>query len=201
MKIFPFADSSGYIFNGFDSSAPNYAKLCKYTFSTSSAQCQTMTGVNTGYGAIMLSSTQYFIFGAETISPYSFHMHKITFSNTSVDWANKIVCSSGTWNSAGSDSQLSLDGLTIYSFFIFGSTKYLYFAAMSALTGSVTADRFKSSISITYITGSALYGDYAIASTNTPSLLIYKISSASFIVKLSSMNNHYSWAVESTSGR
>ena len=189
------------IFNGFDSSAPNYAKICKYTFFNSSVQCQTITSINIGYGSLMLSSTQFFIISADSVSPYSLRMYKITFATTAVNWANKITCSSGIWQTSASESQLSLDGSIIYSFFIYGSTKYLYFASLYASNGTVVSSRFKSSISITSVSSSALFGDYVIALTNSPSLLIYNIPSVMLIVKSTSMSNLFSWSIELSSGR
>ena len=95
IKTWPLADLSGYFVIGFNPS--NIAKICKYTFSSSSAQCQTISNINTGYGHLMISNSQFFVLGADSASPYNLHIYKITFLSTSVDWANKIACSSGTW--------------------------------------------------------------------------------------------------------
>ena len=72
------------------------------------------------------------------------------------------MCSSGTWTSNNSESQLSADGTSIYLFFVYGSTNYLYFATLSTSTGSVIGARYKSSVSSNPIYGSALNGDYIV---------------------------------------
>ena len=167
IKTWPLADSSGYFVIGFDSS--NIAKICKYTFSLSSAQCQTITNIITGYGHLMISNSQFFVLGVAPASPNNLQMYKITFSSTSVNWANQIACPSGTWYAYYSESVLSSDGSTIYSFFTFGVTKYLYFCGLSASDGSVATTRYKSSANIGNVYGSALSGDYVVATTYSPS--------------------------------
>ena len=133
----------------------------------------------------MLSSTSFFVLGADPSSPFNLNMYRITFLSTSVIWANTIACStSGQWNAAFSNSMLSSDGLNIYTFFIYGRNSYLYFAALSVSDGRVTSTRYKSSISITSVDSSALNGDYLIATTDSPvSLIIYSISSSVFTIK------------------
>ena len=120
IKTWPLTDLSGYFVIGFDSSTPYYAKIWKYTFSSSSAQCQTITNINKGYGHLMVSNNQFFVLGVPSASPYNLQIYKITFLSTSVDWANQITCTSGTWSASISESLLSSDQSTIYSFFLFG---------------------------------------------------------------------------------
>ena len=110
----------------------------------------------------MISQTQFLILGSDPYSPYNLHMYKITFNNTSVDWANMMVCSSGTWSVNSSESLLSEDGSTIYSLFTFGSTLYLYFASFSTSNGSVISNRYKSSVTMANVFGSAMNADYII---------------------------------------
>ena len=110
----------------------------------------------------MISNTQFFVLGASSTSPYNLQMYKFTFSFTSVNWANQIACVSGTWAASLSDSVLSSDGLTVYSFFTFGVTKYLYFCGLSVSDGSVATTRYKSSASVLSVYGSALNGDYLV---------------------------------------
>ena len=182
IKTWPLADLSGYIVIGYNPS--NVAKICKYTFSSLSAQCQTINNVNTGYGPLMISNTQFFVLGSDMASPYNLHMYKITFLSTSVDWAKQIACSSGTWGAYYSESVLSSDGSTIYSFFTFGVTKYLYFAGLSVSDGSVATTRFKSSIAVPDLYGSALNGDYVISTISGPAcMIIYSISTSTFTIK------------------
>ena len=110
----------------------------------------------------MISDTQFFVLGAGPSVPYDLHMYKLTFSKTSVDWADKLACASGTWTSSFSESVLSEDGLSIHSFINFGSSQYLYFVSLSVSTGSIVGTRYKSSVTIAFVWGSALNGDYLI---------------------------------------
>ena len=151
IKTWPLADLSGYFVIGYDSSTPYYAKICKYTFSKSSAQCQTITNIIIGYGHLMISNSQFFVLGAT--SNYNLQMYKITFSLTSVNWANQITCSSGRLSASLSESVLSYDGSTVYSFFTFGAQTYLYFLGLSMSTGSVATTRYKSSASVSNVWG------------------------------------------------
>ena len=139
--------------------------IYKYTFSLSNAQCQTISNINNGYGNLMISNSQFFILGAASSSPNNLLMYKVTFSLTSADWANQITCTSGTWSTFYSESVLSSGGSTIYLFFMFGwSTKYLYFAGLSVADGRVTTTRYKSSVTVSAVHGSALNGDYVVNS-------------------------------------
>ena len=179
----------------------NIAKICKYIFSSLSAQCQSISSINTGYGYLMISNSQFFILGVALTSPYSLQMYKITFSLTSVSWANQIACTSLTWSADYSESMLSSDGSIIYSFFTFGPAKYLYFCGLSVSDGRVVTTRYKSSVAVKQTFGSTLNGDYVIATTYEPiSLVMYSISSSTFTIK-SFSGVLYGWGVESSSGR
>ena len=116
----------------------------------------------------MLNSNQFFLLSRDKLSPYNLLLYKITFSTPSVDWANKMLCASGTWTTYLSESLLSSDSSTIYSFFIYGSTQYAYFASFLVSDGTVTGTRYKSSISWGYVFGSALSGGYVIATVSCP---------------------------------
>ena len=201
IKTWQLTDLSGYFVIGRDSS--NIAKICKYIFLSSSAQCQTISNINTGYGHLMISNSQFFVIGVALSSPYNLRMYKITFSLTSVNWANQIACSSGTWSSYYSESVLSSDGSTVYSFFTFGaSNTYLYFCGLSVSDGSVRTTRYKSGTTVSSVWGSALNGDYVVATTQSPvSLAIYSISSSTFTIKSFSGYALYGWRVEPSSGR
>ena len=149
----------------------------------------------------MISQNQFFILGATFSSSNALHMYKFTFSRTEVDWANKIACI-GSWSASDSESLISSDSSTIYSFFVFGSTHYLYFVTLSASNGSVTSARYKSNIYIYCLFSSALNADYAIAITYLPtSLIIYKISSSIFTIKNFSGTILYGCGVEPSTGR
>ena len=193
------ADLSGYFVIGIDSS--NFAKICKYTFSLSNAQCQTISNIQFGYGHLMISNSQFFVLGVTT-SPYNLQMYKITFLSTSVNWANQIACPSEPWYVDFSESVLSSDGSTIYSFFTFGSNMYLYFCGLSVSDGSVVTTRYKSSTAVGKVYGSALSGDYIVATTQTQaSVVIYSFSSSAFTIKSFSGTFLRGWGVEPSSGR
>ena len=185
---------------GFDPS--NIAKICKYTFSSSSAQCQTISNIKTGFGSLMISNSQFFVLGVDLASPYNLHMYKITFSSTPVDWAKQVACSSGTWVASLSESILSYDRSTIYSFFTFGVSKYLYFAGLAVSDGSVVTTRYKSSTAISNLRGSVLNGDYIISTNPAPALVIYSISTSTFTIKSFNSSGYImGWGVEPSSGR
>ena len=170
--------------------------------SLSSAQCQAINNIKYGYGFLMISNSQFFVFGAAPASPYNLQIYKITFLSTSVNWAKKVACPSGVWGSDDSESMMSYDGSTIYSFFLFGVTRYLYFAGLAVSDGSILTTRYKSSISISYLQGSAMNGDYVVLTTQNSFLMIYSISTSTFtIMSFSSGNFLYGWAVEPSSGR
>ena len=204
IKTWPLADFSGYFIFAYDISTPYYAKICKYTFSLSSAQCQTINNIIYGYGYMMISNYQFFVLGAYPAPSNNLHMYKITFSSISVNWANQIACASGTWVAFASESILSSDKSIVYFFFIFGlssSTRYLYFWGLSVSDGSVSTTRHKSSAIVVAIWGSALNGDYVVTTTSSPSLVIYNISSSTFAIKSFSGNFLRGWGVEPSSGR
>ena len=141
---------------------PYFFKNSLYTFSLSNAKCQTITNIKTGFGHLKISNSQFFVLGVAPVSPYNLQMSKITFLSTSVDWANQIACASGTWAASLSESVLSSDWSTIYVFFLFGSSPYLYFSGLSVSAGSVITTRYKSSVIVNDINGSALKGDYVV---------------------------------------
>ena len=126
--------------------------------------CQKITNINTGYGHLMVSNSQFFVLGTATVTPNNLNMFKITFSLTAVNWANQITCS-GTWYAFLSESLLSSDKSTIYSFFLFGLSAdpyNLYFAGLSVTDGSVTTTRYKLSGTVSNLWGSAMNGDYVV---------------------------------------
>ena len=140
IKTYPLNDGSGYFVIGTDNT--NYATICKYTFLTSNAEWQLIPRIYYGYGHLMISNNIIFLLGI-FLPNHDLHMYKITFSSTSPDWANQLVCNSGNnWSSYYSESLLSQDKSTIYSFFVFGLSRYLYFVAMSVSDGSVSTNRY-----------------------------------------------------------
>ena len=135
-----------------------------YISSTSSIQCQVVTNMVYGCAQLMLSYTQLFLIGIAPSSPNNLYMYKVTFSNTLVDWANSLACSSGTWSASNSESLLSVSGTNIYSFITYGisASRYLYFLTQSVSDGSVTATKYKSTVCVNSVFGSALNEDYVI---------------------------------------
>ena len=193
------ADLSGYFVIGFDTS--NIAKICKYTFSSLSAQCQTINSISIGYGHLMISNSQFFVLGIASTSPKNLKMYKITFLLTSVDWANQIVCTAAQ-SISYSESVLSSDRSTIYTFFLYGPSKYLYFAGLSLSDGSATTARYTSSETVSEVWGSTLNADYVVATIHTPtSLVIYNISSSTITIYSFSGLYLFGWGVEPSSGR
>ena len=93
-----------------------------------------------------ISDTQLFIVGYEPTATYHLHYYKITFGNTAVDWANKILWSGTSWASTTSSSLISTDGLKIYTFVLYGSSSlFIYFTTFELSTGKVLGTRYKSS--------------------------------------------------------
>ena len=99
----------------------------------------------TAYGQLKIDDNQLFLIGNEPSSAYTLHYYKITFGDVSVDWANKISWTGGSWSASNSESLLSSDNSLIYTFATFGSTQYLYFITFSTSTGNVVGSRYKSS--------------------------------------------------------
>ena len=182
-------------------SIPLYSTICKYTFSTSTTQCQIISGVYYGRGQLMLSSNQFFLFGHEASLPYNLLMYKITFSSTSPNWAKILYCTFPQWYWTSGDSLLSADGTTIYVFFNYGSfgSPYLYFATFEINFGSLLGTRYKSTINLSHTFGTTLVGDYVITSTMSY-LVMYSISSSSFTIKTFS-GSIYSLIVDKINGR
>ena len=200
IKIHVLSDDSGYYVFGKDNTS--IANIWKYLFSSStSAQCQKIIKFsNNAYGQLKLSDTSFFLLGNDP-STFVLHMYRITFSSTTPDWANKMNCSSGSWEAYNSESLIYSS--FIYSFFTYGaSTKYLYFASMLTADGSVSL-RYKSSSNCdTGVFGSAVSGNYIVVSViwANPSLIIFNAISQTFTIKTSA-DRLYGWGVESITGK
>ena len=158
-----------------------------------SSQCQTINSfAGNAFGQLKISDTTFFMNGKDPIN-YNLHMYKFTFSNTSPDWANKLVCPSGSWFISLSEAVLKSS--KIYDFFTFGNpTQYLYLAVISSVSGTVSA-RYKSSISWPVAYGIAVNGDYIVTTAWNNYLIIYDTAAASFDIKLFS-GDPYGWATE-----
>ena len=164
IKIHSISDSSGYYITGRDiSQIPN---IWKYLFSSpTSCQCQQITNFfQNAYGQLKLSDTTFFMLGVHPSPTYQLHLYKLSFSNTSLDWALKQAWPS-TWTAYHSESLIVSP--SIYTFFVYGANKYMYMAVINANNGSV-GSRYKSSLLwINYtVYGSAASGDYVVAFVN-----------------------------------
>ena len=91
-------------------------------------------------------------------------------------------CPSTPWLASHSESLLLSS--SIYSLFIYGNSKFLYFSVISSTDGSVSV-RYKSSIICSDVYGSIVKEDYIYASAycNSAYLIILKISNYSFDIK------------------
>ena len=182
IKTHPLPDGSGYYIAGKDSSGK--ANIWKYLFTSSTtSQCQQLINAQQYlYGQIKLSEVTFFMLGYHPSSPYNLHIYKHTFGITSPDWSLTMAWPSGTWNMALSESLLVSS--SIYSFFIYGSTPYLYMAVISLSDGSVS-NRYKSSTSCYTAYGSVASGDYIIVSIHAfySSILILNRVTNSITIK------------------
>ena len=205
LVIHVISDNSGYYLIG--RGAPTFS-IWKYLFSTpASSQCQEIPFSNLfGYGQLMISDTSFFLLTEDAASPYSVHFYRITFSQTSPNWMNKMLWTSGTWTAAISSSVLSSDSSTIHSFFVYGSSSPppLYYASFSTSTGAVGSSRYKSSVLWASSFRSTLNGDYIVSTAQcyTPSMyyvIIMNIAINSFIIKgFGTQTFLFGWAYDST---
>ena len=198
-KIWSLPDNSGYLTSLVSYSSPYYPIICKYTFSLSSAEWQYITNIRMGINFLILSNTQLLLLGYDYSSFSNLHIYKLKISSTLVEWANKIVCSSLNWNSSLSESLLSKDGSNIYLFFNY--CQHLYFTILSVSSGNVVSNRYRSSFSDYTVHSISQTGEYVVATSDSNNyLLIYSISSASFIIKYHS-KSLYEWGVELSTDR
>ena len=121
--------------------------------------------------------------GQDITSPYNVHIYKHTFGNTSPNWSLAMTWPSGTWTMSNSESLLVSS--SIYSFFVYGSTQYVYMAVISLSDKSVSS-RYKSSITCSTVYGSAASGDYIAVSiqVSPQSLLIFNRVTNSITIKI-----------------
>ena len=111
---------------------------------------------------------------------------------------------SGSWSASYSESMLSSDKTTISSFYTYGSPSYLYFASFSASDGSVISSRYKSTISLSYVWGATISGDYLVTtawSVNFWYLVILNKVSTQSSIRLFNGKDLFGWTIESSSGR
>ena len=93
--------------------------LGKYTLT--SADCHRVAGVSKGYGFLMISSTEYILWGLE--STYHNYIFKVTYGSSTATWADSMTWTVGTCVMSSAEFILSSDSLTIYSFFLYQDGK------------------------------------------------------------------------------
>ena len=154
--------------------------------SSSSSACQQISNFNQyAFGQLKISDSNMFMLGSHPSSPYQLHLYKHTFGSTSPDWSLKLSWPSGIWTTSESESLLISS--SIYTFFIYGSTKYLYMAVISVSDGTVS-NRYKSSISWTNVYGSGVSGDYIVASAYCSSYYLLMMNRATNLFDIKSFS-------------
>ena len=167
--------------------------------SPSNSGCQQFSNFNSyAIGQLKISDSSMFMIGVDP-SSYHLHLYKHTFSNTSPDWSLKLSWPSGTWTIGTYESDSLLISSSIYAFFAYGSTNYLYMAVISLSDGTVS-NRHKSSVSCNSLRGSGNNGDYIAASVTWSSsyLLMFNIATNLFDIKLFSGTGLFGIGLDTT---
>ena len=174
------------------------ANIWKYLYSTpASSQWQKLTNFSSyAYGQLKLSDTTFFLIGLDP-SSYDLHLYKHEFSSVSPTWALKLACTSSCLaKTSGSVFASS----SIYSFFIFGNTQYLYMAVISSADGTVNA-RYKSSVSWSNVHKLDISGDYIAASAWSNMLVVFNRVTNEFSNRYFSGNFLFGIGLEESTGR
>ena len=170
--------------------------------SPSSSGCQLITNFSSyAYGQLKISDSSMFMLGSDPSSPYQLHLYKHTFGGTSPDWSLKLSWPSGTWTRFNSESLLISS--SIYTFFPYGSsTIYVYMAVISLSDGTIS-NRYKSSISWSYVLGSVVNGDYIAASVSwSPSTYLLMLNRATNLFEIKTFSGTYLYGIDlDTTGR
>ena len=178
------SDGSGYYVTGWD--ITGIANIWKYLFSPSSSACQQISNFDQyANGQLKISDSSMFMLGVDPSSPYQLHLYKHTFGGTSPDWSLQLSWPSGFWSIGYSESLLISS--SIYTLFPYGSTRYLYMAVISVSDGTVS-NRYKSSISCTQVWGSAVIGDYIVASVTWSSYYLLMLNRATNLFNIKSFS-------------
>ena len=202
MKLHILSDNSGYYFSAFSS-----RQIWKYLFkSPQNTLCQLIPNINFRNIDLKISDTSFFIIGQKSYDS-RMQMSKITFGNTSPDWANYLSCPKGYWKYYSTESvQVSK---YIYSFFLYGLSNnqlYLYLASMSSVDGLVSALRYKSNSYIYNLIWSEASGSNIILvgqsiDIYTPYVLIYSTETEIFTIR-NILSGDLSWlTIDSGTGR
>ena len=206
IQIHVLSDNSGYyVITKLTSSAK--VNVWKYLFSSKlTSSCQegsTLEGYS--YTQLLLSDTQIFFIAEDTGSPFTIHMYKLTFGNTTPDWASKILCPYVIWVDPRGVAKLSSDGSSLLIFFNYGAPIYSFFITLDASTGSSIGTRYKSNYYCLFADGFATLGNYYVFVTQCNSvytLVLYNMVSTAFTYKdFLNSPNIYSVIVEPVYGR
>ena len=167
--------------------------------SPSSSTCQQISNFNTFvFGQLKISDSSMFMLGIHPSSPYQLHLYKHTFGETSPDWSLKLFWPSGTWTI--NDSESLLISSSIYTFFAYGSSQYVYMAVISLSDGTVS-NRFKSSVSCSNVFGSGANGDYIAASVRWSSDYLLMFNRATNLLNIKSFSGFLHGIGLDTTGR
>ena len=196
------SDNSGYyVIQIYTGDIPH---VLKYSFSSpTTIQHYILNSMyNAAFGTLMISDTE--LFWITRTTSYNAVFIKLTFANTSADWANQMSCSY-YWDINYSASLLSTDKLKIYTLFSYlnSSIWNIYFIWFKTSNGTIVGNRYQSiAWSSSYVYGSVLNGDNIVATLQCSSwyLVIYNIPADSFTFK-SFSGDLYDVAIESGSNR
>ena len=202
VQIHVLSDNSGYYFST-KLTSTSKLNVWRYLFaspSTSSWQEAPTTLETYCYTQLLLSDSQIFFIAVDVGAPYTEHMYKLTFGNTSPDWASKILCPFVLCVDSRGVAKLSNDGSLLYVFFNYGAPICLFFITLDASTGSSIGSLYKSNYQSLFADGFTYFGDYIIVIVKCNSiytLLMYNTISSSFILKdILNSPNIYSVLVE-----
>ena len=107
----------------------------------------------------MLDSTHLVFSAISYSSPYYSNYYKVTFGNTPVDWASKVLWSTISWNRYTSEMLVDSTNTNLYCFSSFGyDYRYLHFIALAVANGSLVGSHYISSQEWGSIYGSAQNG-------------------------------------------
>ena len=107
----------------------------------------------------MLDSTHLVFSGISYSSSYYSYYYKVTFGNTPVDWASKVLWSTGSWYSYFSEMLVDSTNTNLYCFSSFGSgNRYLHFITLAVADGSLVGSHYISSQEWYEVYGSAQTG-------------------------------------------
>ena len=197
------SDSSGYFILGLKISKPSSDYIWKYLHSSSNAQWQEVTSVDSNvFAPLVWNNDQIFFIGLDSIKE-AMHFYKITFGSSSVDWAKQMLWTS-VCSLSSSEALLNSDNSQIYSFSTYGmEPSFVYFVTFYVSDGSVVGSKYASSISCSAVYGSVLSGSYLVATLywSDPFILIFNTALSTFLIEKLSGYNLYCLSVDSQSGR